>query len=93
MRNIFSFLLSFTLLFTTPTSALADVSGLVPCKDSAVFKRRLEGSVKKLTARLENYEEGTPAYLALEAQIEKQRSVLINTENKDYFVVQMDYPI
>ena len=73
MRNIFLFLLSFTLLFTTPTSALADVSGLVPCKDSAVFKRRLEGSVKKLTARLENYEEGTPAYLALEAQIEKTK--------------------
>ena len=48
--------------------ASADVSGLVPCKDSAVFKKRLDGSVKKLTTRLENYEEGTPAYLALEAQ-------------------------
>ena len=33
--------------------ASADVSGLVPCKDSAVFKRRLDGSVKKLSSRLE----------------------------------------
>jgi photosystem I subunit 3 len=74
MRNIFLFFLSFTLLFSTPTSALADVSGLVPCKDSAVFKKRLDGSVKKLTSRLENYEEGTPAYLALEAQIEKTKT-------------------
>ena len=53
---IFATLASFTL---TPDVASADVSGLVPCKDSAVFKRRLDGSVKKLTARLENYEEGT----------------------------------
>ncbi len=73
MRNIFLFFLSFTLFVTTPTPSFADVSGLVPCKDSAVFKRRLDGSVKKLTSRLENYEEGTPAYLALEAQIEKTK--------------------
>lgn len=56
-----------------PTPALADVAGLVPCKDSAIFKRRLDGSVKKLTGRLANYEEGTPAYLSLEAQIEKTK--------------------
>ena len=64
-------LFTFTLFFTTPLSASADVSGLVPCKDSAVFKKRLDGSVKKLSARLENYEPGSPAYLALEQQIEK----------------------
>ncbi len=58
---------------SAPTMVSADVSGLVPCKDSAVFKRRLDGSVKKLTARLDNYEPGTPAYLALEAQIEKTK--------------------
>ena len=57
----------------TPNVVHADVAGLTPCKDSAVFKKRLDGSVKKLTARLENYEEGTPAYLALEAQIEKTK--------------------
>jgi hypothetical protein len=27
-------------------AAFADVSGLTPCKDSAVFKRRLDQSVK-----------------------------------------------
>ena len=54
--------------------ASADVSGLVPCKDSAVFKKRLDGSVKKLNSRLENYEEGTPAYLALQAQIEQTKA-------------------
>ena len=61
------------LLLINPVVASADVSGLVPCKDSAVFKRRLDGSVKKLTARLQNYEEGTPAYLALEQQIDKTK--------------------
>ncbi len=64
-----------SLLFAgTPNLATADVSGLVPCKDSAVFKRRLDGSVKKLSARLENYEEGTPAYLALQAQIDQTKT-------------------
>jgi len=43
-------LLTFTVLSFSPSAAFADVSGLVPCKDSAVFKKRLDGSVKKLTA-------------------------------------------
>ena len=55
----------------TPMQASADVSGLTPCKDSAVFKRRLDQSVNKLSGRLVNYDEGTPAYLALQAQIER----------------------
>jgi photosystem I subunit 3 len=71
MKRWFISALTFALLAGTPDLVKADVSGLVPCKDSAVFKKRLDGSVKKLTARLENYEEGTPAYLALQAQIEK----------------------
>jgi photosystem I subunit 3 len=51
----------------------ADVSSLVPCKDSSVFQKRLDGSVKKLEARLVNYEEGTPAYLALREQIDRTK--------------------
>ena len=51
--------------------ASADVSGLVPCKDSPKFKSRLEQSVKKLNSRLVNYQKGTPSYLALEEQIKK----------------------
>ena len=73
MKRWLFFPLICTFLAATPTVASADVAGLVPCKDSAVFQRRLEGSVKKLTGRLANYEEGTPAYLSLEAQIQKTK--------------------
>ena len=58
MKRFFIFFLTLLTFTTTPKVAFADVSGLTPCKDSAVFKRRLDGSVKKLTSRLENYEEG-----------------------------------
>ena len=71
MKRWFLALLSVTVFSITPMSVSADVSGLVPCKDSAVFKKRLDGSVKKLTSRLDNYEPGSPAYLALEQQIER----------------------
>lgn len=73
MKRVLVTVIALLTLGSIPDKAFADVSGLVPCKDSAVFKRRLDGSVKKLTGRLENYEEGTPAYLALEAQIEKTK--------------------
>ena len=71
MKRLFLSVLAFSLFFITPYAASADVSGLVPCKDSAVFKRRLDGSLKKLNARLSNYEVDTPAYLALQEQIDK----------------------
>jgi len=71
MKRCFLSFLTLATFIGTPTLVSADVSGLVPCKDSAVFKKRLDVSVKKLTARLANYDEGTPAYLALEAQINK----------------------
>jgi photosystem I subunit 3 len=70
MKRWLLYFLTVSIFASTPNMASADVSGLVPCKDSAVFKRRLDGSVKKLSSRLENYEEGTPAYLALQAQID-----------------------
>jgi len=81
MKNWFLVFVAFMTFTGNPNTAFADVSGLVPCKDSAVFKRRLDGSVKKLTTRLENYEEGTPAYLALKAQIE-QTKVRFDTYGK-----------
>jgi photosystem I subunit 3 len=74
MKHFYSLFLVFGLFFTNPTAVSADVSGLVPCKDSAVFKRRLDGSVKKLSARLQNYEPGSPAYLSLEQQIERTKA-------------------
>jgi len=74
MKRWFLFFLTFTAFAGTPQLATADVSGLVPCKDSPVFKKRLDGSVKKLSTRLANYEEGTPAYLALDEQIERTKA-------------------
>ena len=74
MKRWFLSFLSFAILVGTPNFAAADVSGLVPCKDSAVFKRRLDGSVSKLTARLAKYDEGTPAYLALQDQIDRTKA-------------------
>jgi photosystem I subunit 3 len=62
------------LFISTPLVASADVSGLVPCKDSPVFKARLDKSVKKLSARLANYEADTPAYLALQEQINRTQA-------------------
>ena len=58
---------------TTTLSANADVAGLVPCKNSKEFAKRLDGSVKKLESRLTKYEAGTPPALALEKQIEKTK--------------------
>ena len=73
MRRWFIFIVAPLLIFVTPLTSYADVSGLTPCKDSAVFKRRLDGSVSKLTGRLANYDEGSPAYLALESQINQTK--------------------
>jgi photosystem I subunit 3 len=71
MKRFFLTSIFSLVLLSTPGQVLADVSGLTPCKDSPVFKKRLDGSVTKLSGRLSNYEEGTPAYLALKAQIER----------------------
>ena len=70
MKNWIASLLIIS-IFLTPHSANADVAGLTPCKESKEFQRRLDGSVKKLKARLAKYEKGTPPALALEKQIEK----------------------
>jgi len=69
MKHWILFFLTLAFFSETPQEVSADVNGLVPCKDSEVFKKRLDGSVKKLGARLANYEEGTPAYIALQEQI------------------------
>ena len=71
MKRWFLVLFAPLLILATPIAASADVAGLTPCKDSSVFKKRLDQSVQKLSGRLSNYDEGTPAYLALEAQIER----------------------
>jgi photosystem I subunit III len=57
-----------------PSSVSADIAGLIPCKDSATFNKRLSSSVKKLESRLTKYNPSTPPALALEAQIEKTKN-------------------
>jgi photosystem I subunit 3 len=73
MKRWFLFFFTFLMVLGPSQLVQADVSSLIPCKDSSVFKKRLDGSVKKLEARLANYEEGTPAYLALREQIDRTK--------------------
>ena len=67
--SILSFLCC--LLIFSPLSAHADLSNLVPCKESAVFDKRLSATVKKLEKRLSKYDANTPPALALQKQIQK----------------------
>lgn len=52
-------------------SANADIAGLVPCKDSPVFAKRLEGTLQRLETRLSKYDSSTPPALAIQKQIDK----------------------
>ena len=54
-------------------NANADVAGLVPCKDSPVFAKRLDGTVQRLEARLGKYDSSTPPALAIQKQITKTK--------------------
>ena len=69
MKSWSLILLAMLSLMGTPQLVKADVGGLVKCKDSTVYQKRLDGSIKKLKERLTNYEEATPAYLALKKEI------------------------
>ena len=46
---------------------------MIPCKDSIVFNKRLNNSVKKLQTRLSKYDPSTPPALALNNKIEKTK--------------------
>jgi len=61
------------LTITSPAIVLADVAGLTPCKESPVFIKRLDASVRKLEGRIKKYEVGSPPALALEQQIERTK--------------------
>jgi len=58
---------------TSPAVVFADVAGLTPCNESAVFAKRLDASVRKLEGRVKKYEAGSPPALALEQQIERTK--------------------
>jgi len=65
--------LFFLTCFTSVSSVHAE-SNLIPCSKSTAFTKRLNTSVKKLEGRLSKYEEGTPPFLALEAQINQTKT-------------------
>nr|YP_009297138.1 photosystem I subunit III [Porphyridium sordidum]AOM66481.1 photosystem I subunit III [Porphyridium sordidum] len=72
-RSILVLFFIISLVMFDTHQAKADVAGLVPCKDSKEFSRRLDLSVKKLEQRLKKYDQGTPPYLAIQKQIEKTK--------------------
>nr|YP_009313634.1 Photosystem I reaction center subunit III (plastocyanin-binding) [Helminthocladia australis]SCW21888.1 Photosystem I reaction center subunit III (plastocyanin-binding) [Helminthocladia australis] len=75
MKKLLTAILICSLCFTSSCfEAHADVAGLIPCKDSAAFSKRLKSSVRKLETRLAKYEASTPPALALEAQINKTKN-------------------
>nr|YP_010619379.1 photosystem I reaction center subunit III [Xiphosiphonia pinnulata]WAX03392.1 photosystem I reaction center subunit III [Xiphosiphonia pinnulata] len=72
-KNIVILLSAFIFLFISQ-SVSAEVSGLVPCKDSPAFAKRLKQSLKKLEVRLSQYEPSTPPALAINNQIKQTQS-------------------
>jgi photosystem I subunit III len=64
-------LVFFVITFIHPINVFADVAGLIPCNESAIFTKRLDSSVRKLESRLKKYDAGSPPTLALEQQIKR----------------------
>lgn len=54
--------------------ANADVAGLVPCKDSPAFSKRLKNTIKRLEVKLSKYDPGTPPALAISNQIKQTQN-------------------
>lgn len=58
-------------LTMAPNFASAEIGGLTKCSESKAFDKRLNTTVKKLEARKQSYEAGTPPALALQQQIDR----------------------
>nr|YP_009391962.1 photosystem I reaction center subunit III [Periphykon beckeri]ARW60310.1 photosystem I reaction center subunit III [Periphykon beckeri] len=74
MKKILIVLMSFFIFVFNDQIVHAEISGLVPCKDSIAFNKRLKQSVKKLERRLSKYEPSTPPALAINNQIKQTQS-------------------
>lgn len=61
------------IICNNPSTSLADVANLIPCKDSTAFAKRLKNSVNKLESRLTKYDLSTPPAIALNEQINKTK--------------------
>lgn len=73
MKVILLILGLLSLIFFYPRLTLADVSGLVACKESFMFAKRLDRRVEGLMVRLFNYDSGTPGYVDVESQVERAK--------------------
>jgi photosystem I subunit 3 len=72
-KVILIFSLVYYCLFAGLLNVHADVAGLVPCKESAVFQKRLQNAVSKLENRLNKYQPDTPPALAIQKQIDSTK--------------------
>jgi len=71
--NLIALFFALVLAFT-PDQALANIGGLTKCSESPAFSKRLKTSVKKLEARMSQYEADSPPALALKQQIERTQA-------------------
>nr|YP_009397550.1 photosystem I reaction center subunit III [Dipterosiphonia australica]ARW66736.1 photosystem I reaction center subunit III [Dipterosiphonia australica] len=69
MKKYVIILMSVLMFMSNFQLAHADVAGLVSCKESPAFNKRLKNSLKKLENRLSKYQPDTPPYLAINSQI------------------------
>ncbi|XAR62809.1 Photosystem I [Bertholletia excelsa] len=68
-----SILLSAAAPIAAPPAALADISGLTPCKESKQFQKREKQQLKKLESSLKLYAPDSAPALAIKATMEKTK--------------------
>nr|YP_010951650.1 Photosystem I reaction center subunit III [Laurencia elata]WMP12589.1 Photosystem I reaction center subunit III [Laurencia elata] len=81
MKKLGIILLISCLFLSTSNFVRAELSTLVPCKDSSAFNQRMQRSVKKLEARLSKYEPSTPPAIAIKNQIQATKNRFIKYSN------------
>ena len=62
-----------SILLSAPLPAVADISGLTPCKESKQFAKREKQQIKKLESSLKLYSPDSAPALAIKATIEKTK--------------------
>ncbi|WRX26684.1 Photosystem I PsaF [Theobroma cacao] len=62
-----------SILLSAPQPAVADISGLTPCKESKQFAKREKQQIKKLESSLNLYAPDSAPALAIKATIEKTK--------------------
>ncbi|WVZ11827.1 hypothetical protein V8G54_016357 [Vigna mungo] len=62
-----------SILLSAPLPAVADISGLTPCKESKQFAKREKQSIKKLESSLKLYAPDSAPALAIKASVEKTK--------------------